>query len=48
MLKKHTEDLKENSYWLEVSTNTYTGMNRMNDYEKIVNSITVNDIPEIR
>lgn len=45
MLKKHTEDLKENSYWLgSIDEYLYTGMNRMNDYEKIVNSITVNDI----
>ena len=45
MLKKHTEDLKENSYWLgSIDEYLYTGVNRVNDYEKIVNSITVNDI----
>lgn len=45
MLKKYIEDLKENSYWLgSIDEYLYIGMNCMNDYEKIVNSIMVNDI----
>lgn len=45
MLKKHTEDLKENGYWMGVIDEfLYTGVNQMNDYEKIVNGITVKDI----
>lgn len=45
MLKKHAEDLKENSYWLgSIDEYVFTGMNPMKDYEKIVNSITTKDI----
>lgn len=45
MLKKHTEDLKENKYWLNIIDEYwYTGVNRESDYEKIVNSITAADI----
>ncbi len=45
MLKKHAEDLKENSYWLgSVDEYLFTGMNPIKDYEQIVNSITVKDI----
>ena len=45
MLKKHAEDLKENSYWLGgIDEYLFTGMNRINDYEQIVNSITMKDI----
>ena len=45
MLKKHAEDLKENSYWLgSIDEYLFTGMNPIKDYEQIVNSITVKDI----
>ena len=45
MLKKHAEDLKENSYWLGgIDEYLFTGMDRINDYEQIVNSITMKDI----
>lgn len=45
MLKKHTEDLKENKYWLgAIDEYLFTGMNRESEYEKIVNSITAADI----
>lgn len=41
MLKKHAEDLKENSYWLgSIDEYLFTGMNPIKDYEQIVNSIT--------
>ena len=44
MLKKHAEDLKENSYWLgSIDEYLFTGMNPIKDYEQIVNSITVKD-----
>lgn len=45
MLKKHTENLKENSYWLgSINEYLYSGVNSVSDYVKAVNSITVNDI----
>lgn len=45
MLKKHTEDLKENKYWLgAIDEYLFTGVNHESDYEKIVNSITAQDI----
>ena len=45
MWKKHTEDLKENKYWLgTLDEYVYTGVNREGDYEKIVNGITAADI----
>lgn len=45
MLKKHTENLKENKYWLgAIDEYLFTGVNRESDYEKIVNSITAQDI----
>lgn len=45
MLKKHAEDLKENSYWLGVINEyIYSGVDEMTDYEKLVNSITAKDI----
>ena len=44
-LKKHAEDLKENSYWLGmIDEYLYTGMDAVKDYEQIVNSITTKDI----
>lgn len=45
MLKKHTENLKENMYWLNsIGEYLFTGMNPMKDYSQIVNSITTKDI----
>ena len=45
MLKKHTEDLKENGYWMgSIDEYLFTGMNPVKDYEQIVNSITTKDI----
>ena len=45
MLKKHSEDLKENGYWLGVIDEyLFTGTDQMNNYEEIVKSVTVNDI----
>lgn len=45
MLKKHAEDLKENSYWMNsIDEYLFTGMNPLKDYTEIVNSITVKDI----
>ena len=45
MLKKHAEDLKENSYWLSALDEIcYTGMNPMNGYGQVVESITTDDI----
>jgi zinc protease len=45
MLKKHTEDLRDNGYWLGVlSDYSFHGINRLTGYEKIVSGITVADI----
>lgn len=45
MLKKHAEDLKENSYWLGcIDEYLFTGVNPLQDYEQIVNGITAEDI----
>lgn len=45
MLKKYTEDLKENQYWLgNINEYIFTGVNMMKDYENLVNSITAKDI----
>ena len=45
MLKKHTEDLKENNYWMgSIDEYLFTGMNPVKDYEQMVNSITAKDI----
>lgn len=45
MLKKHAENLKENSYWLNsIDEQLFTGMNPVKDYENIVKSITAKDI----
>ena len=45
ILKKHAEDLKENSYWMgSIDEYLFTGMNPIKDYEQIVNSITAKDI----
>lgn len=40
MLKKHTENLKENGYWLNsIDEYLFTGMNQIKDYEQIVSYI---------
>ena len=45
MLKKHKEDLKENSYWLgNIDEYLFTGVDMVKDYENMVNSITTKDI----
>ncbi len=45
MLKKHAEDLKENSYWLGcLDELVYTGMNTVQGYEDVVKGITGEDI----
>ncbi|KAA6323850.1 Protease 3, partial [termite gut metagenome] len=47
MLKKHKEDLKENSYWQEtIDEYYYMGVDRTKDYEAIVSSLTVNELKE--
>ena len=48
MLKKHAEDLKENSYWMgSIDEYLFTGMNPIKDYKQIVNSITAKDIQKL-
>ena len=45
MLKKYSEDLKENRYWMNsIDEYIYTGVDLMANYEQMVNSITVKDI----
>jgi zinc protease len=45
MLKKHTEDLRDNGYWLGVlSDYSFYGINRLTNYETIVSGVTVADI----
>jgi zinc protease len=45
MLKKHTEDLRDNNYWLGVlSDHSFYGINRLTNYEKIVSGVTIADI----
>ena len=45
LLKKHTENAKENSYWLGQLNNFYWNNVDMNtNYEKLVNEITVEDV----
>lgn len=45
MLKKYTEDLKENRFWLgNIDEYLFTGVDMMKDYENLVNSITAKDI----
>lgn len=48
MVKKHAEDLENNQYWMScIQTEMRDGINMMNDYEKIVNGITAQDIADI-
>ena len=45
MLKKHKEDMKENSDWLgNIDEYLFTGVDMVKDYENMVNSITTKDI----
>lgn len=45
MLKKHSENLKENNYWLDVIDEyQFTGVDKKDNYEALVNSITANDV----
>ena len=45
MLKKHTENQKENGYWLgQIDEMLFTGSNMSNEYENIVNAISNADI----
>lgn len=45
MLKKHTENLKENRYWLNsIDEYLFTGMNPIKDFAQVVSSITIKDI----
>ncbi len=45
MLKKHSENLKENGYWLNaINEYVFTGLNEVKDYETIINNITVKDV----
>ncbi|WP_321332794.1 insulinase family protein [uncultured Bacteroides sp.] len=45
MLKKHKENMKENSYWLgNIDECLFTGVDMAKDYESIVNSITTKEI----
>ena len=47
MLKKHSEDLKENGYWLNsIDEYLYTGIDPVKDYEQIINSITPKDVQQ--
>ncbi|WP_221656961.1 M16 family metallopeptidase [Bacteroides salyersiae] len=45
MLKKHTEDLKENRFWLgSIDEYIFTGVDMIKDYENLVNSITTKEV----
>ncbi len=45
MLKKYTENVKENSYWLRaIDEYLLTGMDITKNYETIINSITAKDV----
>ena len=45
MLKKHAENLKENSYWLGIFDEyLLTGVDMAKDYDTLVNSITTKDV----
>lgn len=47
MLKKHSEDLKENGYWLNsIDEYLYTGIDPVKYYEQIINSITPKDVQQ--
>jgi zinc protease len=45
MLKKHTEDLRDNNYWLGVlNDHSFYGIDRLSDYNKVVSGVTAADI----
>ena len=45
MLKQYNENLKENSYWMNVlDTNYFYGEDNHSNYLTILNSITANDV----
>ncbi len=45
LIKKHSEDLESNRYWMNcIQTQYRDGYNPMADYEKIVNGITGDDV----
>ena len=45
MLKKHAENLKENGYWMAcMSEYLFSGVNMVNNYEKLVESFTAKDV----
>jgi zinc protease len=45
MLKKHTEDLRDNNYWLGVLSDfSFYGIDRFTGYERIVSGVTVADL----
>ena len=45
LLKSHKENIKENSYWMNVmSEKCWTGVDLDTEYEKILNDITTEDI----
>ena len=45
LIKKHSEDLESNRYWMNcIQTQYRDGYNPMADYEKIVNGITSDDV----
>lgn len=45
MLKKYTEDLKENGFWLgSIDEYLFTNVDMTKDYENMINSITTKDI----
>ncbi|MBP9587043.1 MAG: insulinase family protein [Bacteroides sp.] len=45
MLKKHTENLRENSYWLRaIDEYQFTGVDIAKNYEALINSITAKDV----
>ena len=45
LIKKHSEDLESNRYWMNcIQTQYRDGYNPMADYEKLVDSITADDV----
>ena len=45
MIKQHAESIKENSYWLGALNEYYwNGIDVNNNYEELVNGVTVKDI----
>ena len=45
MLKKHADNQKENSYWMNnIKEVLYTGVDMTKDYEALINGITAQDV----